>query len=177
MSLRSARATALELWEWAGTPSSCLRCKRRRYQNGPAAVSTHRDLRRPYHRFRAHGALPHLSADSSDPSCNPKMYVPAGGSDAFGNPKNARHQRTTGAPMHPSGTSAAARHNAKILSETATAQKPQALQRINESWHAPCNGTDNPVSGTLVQAGRGFPSFFGSLGTGRPGPPFFLRGL
>ena len=63
------------------------------------------------------------------------------------------------------------------------------LLQLVKNWHAPCNSpfSDSihyPVSGTLVQAGRGFPSLhrahtanatsssrFGVLGTGRPGIP------
>jgi hypothetical protein len=67
------------------------------------------------------------------------------------------------------------------------------LFHIVKTWHAPCNSpiSDSvhyPVSGTLVQAGRGFPSLhrahtalatsrrFGVLGTGRPGIPLFTPG-
>ncbi len=66
------------------------------------------------------------------------------------------------------------------------------LQHI-KNWHAPCispisDSIHYPVSGTLVQAGRGFPSLhrahtatatspssFGVLGTGRPGIPSLHR--
>ncbi|EJM14762.1 hypothetical protein PMI21_03482 [Pseudomonas sp. GM18] len=67
------------------------------------------------------------------------------------------------------------------------------LLQLVKNWHAPCNSpiSDSihyPVSGTLVQAGRGFPSLhrahtatatspprFGVLGTGRPGIPSLHR--
>ena len=65
--------------------------------------------------------------------------------------------------------------------------------QLLNTWHAPCNGlisdSDHyPVSGTLVQAGRGFPSLhrahtahsdestgFGALDTGRSGVPSLHR--
>jgi hypothetical protein len=67
------------------------------------------------------------------------------------------------------------------------------LYQLVKTWHAPCNSpfSDSvhyPVSGTLVQAGRGFPSFtsgsqrtsdepcsFGALDTGRSGVPSLHR--
>ena len=67
------------------------------------------------------------------------------------------------------------------------------LFHIVKTWHAPCNSpiSDSvhyPVSGTLVQAGRGFPSLhrahtaqatspnsFGALDTGRSGVPSLHR--
>ncbi len=67
------------------------------------------------------------------------------------------------------------------------------LFQLVKNWHAPCSSpiSDSihyPVSGTLVQAGRGFPSLhrahtaiatspsrFGVLGTGRPGIPSLHR--
>ncbi|EJM10549.1 hypothetical protein PMI22_05699 [Pseudomonas sp. GM21] len=67
------------------------------------------------------------------------------------------------------------------------------LYQFVKTWHAPCNSpfSDSvhyPVSGTLVQAGRGFPSLhrahtadatsppcFGALDTGRSGVPSLHR--
>ena len=67
------------------------------------------------------------------------------------------------------------------------------LLQLVKNWHAPCNSPisdsiHDPVSGTLVQAGRGFPSLhrahtatatspprFGVLGTGRPEIPSLYR--
>ena len=67
------------------------------------------------------------------------------------------------------------------------------LFQLVKTWHAPCNSpfSDSvhyPVSGTLVQAGRGFPSLhrahtalatspnsFGALDTGRSGVPSLHR--
>src|SRR5471030_3040620 len=69
------------------------------------------------------------------------------------------------------------------------------LYQSVKTWHAPCNSPSSdsvhyPVSGTLVQAGRGFPSLhrahtatatsptrFGALDTGRSGVPSLHRDL